>query len=222
MGYLLNYSGMYLHGAGYTILVSFIAVIGGFIIGLLASLARLSKSKILNIISAIYVEVIRDTPLFVQVMIIAFALPQIGINFPSFFGLSGDFTGAAFALTLNSGAYISKIMRSGIQSINKGQMEASRSLGLNYWQSMRYVIVPQAIKNILPALANEFVTLVKESAILSAVGISEIMFVSGAVANATYKAMGPYLVAMVLYFIITFTLSRLIGRFEKKLNSNGR
>lgn len=220
MGYLLNYTGLYLHGTGYTILVSFIAVIGGFILGLIASLARLSKSKVLNIISGIYVEVIRDTPLFVQVMIIAYALPLVGINFPSMFGLSSDFTGAAFALTLNSGAYISEIMRSGIQSINKGQMEASRSLGLNYWQSMRYVIVPQAIKNILPALANEFVTLVKESAILSVVGISEIMFVSGEVANATYKAMGPYMVAAVIYFVITFTLSRLIGLYEKKLNAN--
>lgn len=222
MGYLLNYTNLYLQGTGYTILVSFIAVIGGVIIGTLSSLARLSNSKILKAISATYVEVIRDTPLFVQVMLIAFALPQVGIKFPGIFGLSGDFTGAAFALTINSGAYISEIMRSGIQSINKGQMEASRSLGLNYWQSMRYVIVPQAIKNILPALANEFVTLVKESSILSVVGISEIMFVSGSVATATYKAFGPYVVAMVIYFVITFSLSRLIGMYEKKLNKNNR
>ena len=218
--YLMDYANLYLQGTGYTVLVSFIAVIGGVIIGTLTSLARLSNSKILNIIASIYVEVIRDTPLFVQVMLIAFALPQVGIMFPKIFGLSGDFTGAAFALTINSGAYISEIMRSGIQSINKGQMEASRSLGLNYWQSMRYVIVPQAVKNILPALANEFVTLVKESAILSAVGISEIMFVSGAVVTATYKPMGPYILAAVIYFVITFTLSRLVGMFEKKLNTD--
>src|SRR5699024_9518019 len=109
------------------------------------------------------------------------------------------------------------IMRSGIQSINKGQMEASRSLGFNYWQAMRFIIVPQAVKNILPALGNEFVTLVKESAIVSFVGIPDIMFVANTVKNSTYKAFGPYLFAALIYFIITFTLSKAIALLEKKM-----
>lgn len=217
MGYLGEYMGAFISGTGITILASFMAVIGGFVLGTLTCLAKMSNIKILRIISSIYIEVIRDTPLMVQIMIIAFALPQVGIDFPSMFGLGSLFTGGVFALTLNSGAYIAEIMRSGIQSIDKGQMEAARSLGLSYSQSMKFIIIPQAIKNILPALANEFITLVKESAIISIVGISDIMFVAGAVVNSTYRPMGPYLLAAVIYFIITFTLSKVIGRFEKKL-----
>lgn len=218
MGYLGEYMGSFMAGTGITILVSFMAVIGGFILGTLACLAKMSKFKGLRFISSIYIEIIRDTPLMVQLMIIAFALPQIGINFPSMFGLGSLFTGGVFTLTLNSGAYIAEIMRSGIQSIDKGQMEAARSLGLTYSQSMKYIIIPQAIKNILPALANEFITLVKESAIISIVGISDIMFVAGSVVNSTYKPMGPYLFAALIYFVITFTLSRVISRFEKSLS----
>ena len=219
MTFLADYMGTFLQGTGITILVSFLAVIGGFILGTLACLAKMSNIKILKFISSVYIEIIRDTPLMVQLMIIAFALPQIGINFPSIFGLGSLFTGGVFSLTLNSGAYIAEIMRSGIQSIDKGQMEASRSLGLSYTQAMRYIIIPQAIKNILPALANEFITLVKESAIISIVGITDIMFVAGTVANATYKSLETYLFAALIYFVITFTLSRVIGYFEKKLSN---
>ena len=108
-------------------------------------------------------------------------------------------------------------MRSGIQSVDKGQMEASRSLGLSYWATMRHVIVPQAVKNILPSLANEFVSLVKESAILSFIGVIDIMFTANTVKNATYDSFGPYLFAAAIYFVLTFTLSKLVGLLEKKM-----
>lgn len=212
-----EYYNAFLSGASVTLLMSAIALIFGFVIGLLACLAKISNSKILKLIANIYIEVIRDTPLVVQVCIFAFGLPALGVDFPPMFGYDPSFTAGVFALTLNSGAYIAEIMRSGIQAVNKGQMEASRSLGFNYWQSMRFVIVPQAIKNILPALANELVTLVKESAIMSFVAVADIMFVANSVKNSTYNALGPYVFAALIYFVITFTLSKLVGLLEKKM-----
>lgn len=215
--YLLDYSDIFIKGTGVTLLLSVVAVTFGFIIGFIACLGKLSKTKILNWIANVYIEVIRDTPLIVQLSIIYFGIPNItGIKYPDFFGFGSEFTAGAIGLTLNSGAYIAEIMRAGIQAVNKGQMEASRSLGMSYWQSMRYVIVPQAMKNILPALANEFVSLVKETAIVSTVGIMDLMSVAGAVKNTTFKAFGPYMFAAGIYFVITFTLSKLISRFESK------
>ena len=133
------------------------------------------------------------------------------------FGYDDTFTAAVMAMILNSGAYLAEILRSGISSVEKGQMEASRSLGLTYLQSMRYIIVPQAVKNILPALANEFISLVKESAIVAFVGVTDIMFVANSVKNSTYNGFGPYLFAALIYFVITFTLSKLVGLLEKKM-----
>ena len=208
----------YLQGAGVTVLLSFLALLFGFIVGLVACVCKISKDIILRWIANIYIEVIRDTPLLVQVMIIAFGFPMLlGVKYPTMFGYDDTFTGVVIALILNSGAYIAEILRSGISSVDKGQMEASRSLGLTYIQSMRYIIVPQAVKNILPALANEFISLVKESAIVAFVGVTDIMFVANSVKNSTYNGFGPYLFAALIYFVITFTLSKLVGLLEKKM-----
>lgn len=208
----------YIQGAGVTILLSFLALLFGFMVGLVACVCKISKNLILRWIANIYIEVIRDTPLLVQVMIIAFGFPMIlGVKYPTIFGYDDTFTGVVIALILNSGAYIAEILRSGISSVDKGQMEASRSLGLTYLQSMRYIIVPQAVKNILPALANEFISLVKESAIVAFVGVTDIMFVANSVKNSTYNGFGPYLFAALIYFVITFTLSKLVGLLEKKM-----
>ena len=208
----------YLQGAGVTILLSFLALLFGFMVGLVACVCKISKNIILRWIANIYIEVIRDTPLLVQVMIIAFGFPMLlGVKYPTMFGYDDTFTGVVIALILNSGVYIAEILRSGISSVDKGQMEASRSLGLTYIQSMRYIIVPQAVKNILPALANEFISLVKESAIVAFVGVTDIMFVANSVKNSTYNGFGPYLFAALIYFVITFTLSKLVGLLEKKM-----
>ena len=207
----------FLQGAGVTVLLSFLALLFGFMIGLVACVCKISKKLVLKWIASVYIEVIRDTPLVVQVMIIVFGLPALGVHYPALFGYDEAFTGALIALILNSGAYIAEILRSGISSVDKGQMEASRSLGLTYIQSMRYVIVPQAIKNILPALANEFISLVKESAIVSFVGVMDIMLIANSVKNSTYNAFGPLLIAALIYFVITFTLSKLVGLLEKKM-----
>lgn len=208
----------YLQGAGVTILISFMALLFGFIVGLVACVCKISKNIILRWIANIYIEIIRDTPLLVQVMIMAYGFPMIlGVKYPTMFGYDDTFTAAVMAMILNSGAYIAEILRSGISSVDKGQMEASRSLGLTYLQSMRYIIVPQAVKNILPALANEFISLVKESAIVAFVGVTDIMFVAISVKNSTYNGFGPYLFAALIYFVITFTLSKLVGLLEKKM-----
>mgnify|MGYP000965739252 FL=1 len=208
----------YIQGAGVTVLLSFLALLFGFIVGLVACVCKISKNIILRWIANIYIEIIRDTPLLVQVMIIAFGFPMLlGVKYPTMFGYDDTFTGVVIALILNSGAYIAEILRSGISSVDKGQMEASRSLGLTYLQSMRYIIVPQAVKNILPALANEFISLVKESAIVAFVGVTDIMFVANSVKNSTYNGFGPYLFAALIYFVITFTLSKLVGLLEKKM-----
>lgn len=215
--FLSKYASLFLEGASVTVIISLVALFFGCIIGMLICLMKLSTFKLLKVIATTYIEILRGTPLFVQIYIIYFGLPQIGIDFPSILGISSDFIAGAFALSINSGAYVAEILRSGIQSVERGQMEASRSLGLGYAATMRYVIIPQAIKNILPSLANEFITLVKESAIISVIGVREIMFTSSIVKNATYKPLEPLIVAAIIYFILTFTLSKLVGKFEKRL-----
>lgn len=215
--FLGKYFGMFLQGASITIQVSLVSLIIGFIVGLFICLMKMSKIKILKWLSTAYVELLRGTPLFVQVYIVYFGLAQFGIDFPDIGPIPGKFLAGTFALSINSSAYVAEIFRSGIQAVDKGQMEASRSLGLDYASTMRYVIVPQAVKNILPALANEFITLVKESAILSVIGVQDLMFKSIAVKNQTYIAFEPFIVAAAMYFVMTFTLSKLVGLLEKKL-----
>ncbi|WP_314730029.1 amino acid ABC transporter permease [Peptostreptococcus stomatis] len=216
--FINDYYLSYIQGAGVTILISFMALLFGFIVGLVACVCKISNKSVLKWIANVYIEVIRDTPLLVQVMIMAYGFPMIlGVKYPTMFGYDDTFTAAVMAMILNSGAYIAEILRSGISSVDKGQMEASRSLGLTYIQSMRYIIVPQAVKNILPALANEFISLVKESAIVAFVGVTDIMFVAISVKNSTYNGFGPYLFAALIYFVITFTLSKLVGLLEKKM-----
>lgn len=210
--FLGKYTPMFIDGTITTVSISFFALLFGVIIGLIICLAKISKNKVFNILASIYIEVIRGTPVMVQISIVYFGLPQIGIDFPS------EFVAAAFTLSINSGAYVAEILRSGIQSVDNGQMEASRSLGLNYWNTMRYIIVPQAIKNVLPALGNEFISLVKESSIISIIGVVELMFVAGQVRNTTYIALEPFIVAAAIYLVLTFTLSRLVGLLEKKMS----
>lgn len=214
---LNGYYGLIIEGAKVTILISLVALVFGFILGLLICLMKMSKFKVLKWPSSAYVQILRGTPLFVQIFIIYFGLPQFGISFPDIGSISSDFISGAFALSINSSAYVAEIFRSGIQSVDKGQMEASRSLGLGYVDTMKFVIVPQAIKNVLPALGNEFITLVKESSIISVIGVQELMFRAGIVRTSIAKAFEPYIAAAIMYLIITTVLSWLVGLLEKKL-----
>lgn len=214
---LSGYYGVFIQGAKTTIIISLVSLVIGFVLGLLICLMKMSKIKILKWPASAYVQILRGTPLFVQIFIIYFGLPQLGIQFPDIGPFSSDFVSGAFALSINSSAYIAEIFRSGIQAVDKGQMEASRSLGLGYVDAMRYVIVPQAVKNVLPALANEFITLVKESSIISVIGVQELMFKAGIVRTALYRPFEPYIMAAIMYLVMTTILSLLVGLLEKKL-----
>lgn len=204
---LLEYKMFYLDGLKYTILISILSVLLGSVLGIVLSLMKISNNKFLNLISTAYVEFFRGTPLLVQVYIIFYG---INLDIPKF-------AAGVFALSLNSGAYVAEIIRSGIQSVDNGQMEASRSLGLNYAQSMRHIIIPQAIKNVLPALGNEFIVIIKESAIVSVIGIHEIMYNAQVIRGNTFEPFAPLFIAAVLYFILTFSLSKLLNKLEGRL-----
>lgn len=215
--FLSNYSQFFIDGTKITIAISVCTLLLGFIVGVVICLARISRNKVLSFLGRVYIEFLRGTPLLVQIYIIYFGFPTIGIKFPSLGPIPSEYVSAVVALSINSSAYIAEILRSGIQSIDKGQMEASRSLGLDYSTSMRLVIIPQALKNVLPALANEFIVLVKESSIVSVIGIQDLMYSADIVKGNTYLAFEPLLVAAMIYFILTFTLSKLVGLLEFKL-----
>ncbi|MGX7092471.1 amino acid ABC transporter permease [Hutsoniella sourekii] len=215
MEIIQEYLPLFLKGALYTIQIAGATVIFALPLGAILALMRLSESKILNGIARFYVEIIRGTPLLVQVYLVYFGLPMFNIHLD-------DFISAVLAVTINSAAYMSEIMRSGIQSIDPGQNEAARALGMPKSLTFRKIILPQAIKNILPAIGNEFAVLIKETSIVSVLGIKDLMFASDTVRGATYTTFTPLLFAALLYFIMTFTVSQLMNRFEGRLSqSNG-
>lgn len=221
--FLSEYSQFFIDGTKITIVISLFTLVLGFMVGIIICLGRISRNKILSLLSSVYIEFLRGTPLLVQIYIIYFGFPTIGIKFPDLGPIQSEYISAIVALSINSSAYIAEILRSGIQSVDKGQMEASRSLGLDYSMSMRLIIIPQALKNVLPALANEFIVLVKESSIASVIGIQELMYSADIVKGNTYLAFEPLLVAAMIYFVLTFSLSKLVGVFELKLqNKNVR
>ncbi|GAB6089583.1 amino acid ABC transporter permease [Spirochaeta dissipatitropha] len=217
--FLLVYWPIFLRGAANTIVLAFFTVILGSIIGMIVALLKLSPSRLFRFLASAYIEVVRGTPLLVQIFIIYYGLP---FNIPSAVVLGVDlsrFIPGIIALSINSGAYVAEIIRAGIQAVDKGQMEAARSLGFNTSKAMKLVILPQAVKNILPALGNEFVVIIKESSIVSVIGISELMYNSSIVRGVTYRPMEPLLVAALLYFIMTFSLSKGLGIAERRLRS---
>lgn len=210
----VQYKSYYLLGIRITLLLSLFSLVVGSTLGAILSILRLSKSKFLSFISTSYIELVRGTPVIVQIALVFFGSYALtGINMDKFLS-------AFIALSLNCAAYVAEIIRSGIQSIDKGQTEASRSLGISSGQTMRYIILPQAIKNILPALGNEFVTLIKETSIASTIGVADLMYASKIVQSSSFQPFNPLIIVAVTYFIITFTLSRLIGLFERRLAQN--
>lgn len=213
---------LFLQGVVCTISLSALTVLFGFILALLIAMCRMGRSRILKAISTAYVELFRATPMVVQVFIIYYVVfdgVKVLPNFKLFGFIRFDrFFPAVVALALNSGAYLSEIIRSGIQSIDGGQTEAARSLGLSSWQTMRFVVLPQAIKNILPAIANEFVTIIKESAICYTIGVQDIMSAVNAVKGATFRMGEALIIATALYFCLTFPTSKIIAHFERKMS----
>jgi polar amino acid transport system permease protein len=199
-----------LMGAGVTIQISALSVSFGLLIGMFVAIARLSKLWPVKFLAGIYVDFIRGTPLLVQIFIIYFALPMI-------LGTRIDpFIAAITACSINSGAYVAEIFRAGIQSIDKGQMEAGRSLGMTWAQTMRYIILPQAFKRIIPPLGNEFIAMLKDSSLVSVIGFEELTRRGQLIIARTYGSFEIWLTVAFIYLIMTLTISRLVDFLERR------
>ena len=217
--FLPKYGMLFIQGVECTLLLAVVSVLLAVIPALLLALMRLSKNRLIKGVSGAYITVFRSTPLLVQLMIISFGLFA---NFNSRYNLFGfipmlNFVPCVVALALNSSAYVAEIFRAGILAVDAGQMEAARSLGLSKWSSMQLVVLPQAIKNVLPALANEIITMVKESSICSMLGMAELMFAAKTVASSTYITLAPYTIAALIYFCINYPASKGIEAIERRM-----
>jgi glutamine transport system permease protein len=209
---VVDYIPALLQGLYYTLLISVVGLIIGFILGAIFGLGRISRSKILYGISAVYVEVLRGTPVLVQAIWIYFALPLIiGFNIPSL-------AAGIIVIGLNSGAYIAEIVRGAVQSVEKGQMEAGRSLGLSRHLTMRYVIWPQAFKRMIPPLGNQFIISIKDTSLLSVILVPELIFQGRLIASNHFNAVEIYTTVAIFYLVITLTLSKILNLMEKRLN----
>ncbi|WP_415621456.1 ABC transporter substrate-binding protein/permease [Liquorilactobacillus sp.] len=205
-----NYWTYFAKGIEYTLIITVVSVFFGFILGVILALLRLSKNKLGKAVAVAYIEFVRGTPLMVQVMFVYFGVGAVIQSLPAL--LAG-----IIAVSLNSAAYVAEVIRSGIESIPTGQTEAARSLGLSQSLTYRYVVIPQALKNIWPALGNEFITLIKESSIVSIIGVGDLMYQMQLVQSATYKGVIPIFITMVIYFVMTFGLSKVLGYFEGRM-----
>ena len=197
----------FVSGLGYTLLISLFSVLLGLVIGILMALMRLSKSKILRAVSGIYIDIIRGTPTMAQLLIIYFVI---------FANVHIDKWVVGFiAFGINSGAYIAEIVRGGILSVNIGQTEAGRSLGMTHKQTMASIVMPQAMKNILPALGNEFVVLIKETAVIGMIANIDLVGAARKVQSLTYDYLIPLLSIAVIYYVVIKIISTLLSKVEK-------
>lgn len=201
-------------GLSITISLSIIAVFFGAILGALLALGKMSRFKILRGIITAFIEIIRGTPILLQLYLFYFILPMAlpALNIETYPSI-------AIALVVNSSAYVSEVIRSGIQAVDKGQTEAARSLGLNKTQTMLKVVLPQAVKNILPALGNEFIMIIKETSLASTFFVGDLMTSYLTVRGATFLAIESLFIVGVIYFVLTFALSKLVGVYENKLKN---
>ncbi|MBQ6218026.1 MAG: amino acid ABC transporter permease [Erysipelotrichaceae bacterium] len=209
----LEYWPMFLKGALGTLRFAAIAVAGGTVLGTLIAILRLSNNKILNFISTIYVDVLRGTPLLVQMYISYFFLPMV---IPALNNVDKEVT-VLIALTMNSSAYVSEIIRGGINSVDIGQTEAARSLGMSASHTMTKIILPQAIKNILPSLANEYISMIKETSMAGTFMLYELMYTRTILANK-YLSWQPLFIIAGIYLIITLVLTNLVKFFERRMS----
>ena len=202
-------------GVGYTLALSAIAVLAGVILGSLMAVGKMSRLKVLRAIITAFVEIIRGTPALLQLFIAYFIVPMIFS-----FAEMTPFTCVAVGLSLNSAAYVTEIIRSGINAVDKGQTEAARALGLTSRTTMMKVVMPQAVKNILPALGNEFITVIKETSLASTFFVGELMTTYSVVKGVTFNVIPTLMDIGVIYFVLTFTLSKLLGMAERRMRAS--
>ncbi len=221
---LTEYWELFLEGTGYTLLMALIGTVAGFIIGLVIAVIRTvpaekDKScvkwalmKAINFILSVYVEVIRGTPMMVQALIIHYSwFAKIGMP---------PLLSAIIIISVNTGAYMAEIVRGGIISIDKGQVEGAQSIGMTHFQTMTLVVIPQAIRNIMPSIGNEFVVNIKDSSVLSVISITELMFMSKSAGGTYFQFVPAYVICAVIYFILTFTVTRILRLVEKKMDGD--
>ncbi|MBR1398361.1 MAG: amino acid ABC transporter permease [Selenomonadaceae bacterium] len=213
---VVNSFPLLLIGAGVTIQITLLSVIVGVIIGLFVGIARISSFKFIRLAAAVYVDFFRGTPLLIQIFLIYFAIPVIT-------GQRMDpFVSAISPCGINSGAYVAEIFRAGIQSIDAGQMEAGRSLGMTWTQTMRYIIVPQAFKRVIPPLGNEFIALLKDSSLVSVIGFEELTRRGQLIIARTYGSLEIWLSVAIIYLVMTLTISRFVAYLEKKFKTGDK
>ena len=200
----------FMEGVEITLQLAFFTVLFGSLLGLVVAVCRRTRLLPLRWLMNAYVAFIRGTPLLVQVLLVVYGLPQLGIRFPRM-------TLCIIALVINSGAYMAELIRAGLQSVEKGQVEAAESLGKSSGQTMLYIILPQAVKVTLPAMGNEFVAIIKESSILYAVGVYELTYQAYKLASVNYYYIETMIVAALIYFVLTYVATKLLGLLERRM-----
>ena len=222
--FVQTYGPMFLRGAGTTLLIALTGTLAGFLIGLGVGvvrtipcrredgLVRYALLRVVRAVLSIYIEVFRSTPMIVQAMVIYYGCAQMfGLNLPQL--LAGF-----LIVSINTGAYLSEIMRGGIQSVDPGQREAAAAIGMTHVQTMLHVVLPQAIRNTLPALGNEFIVNIKDTSVLNVISVSELFFVSKSAAGTFFKYFEVFFITSVIYFVMTFACTRLLRLLEKKMD----
>ncbi|WP_312093542.1 amino acid ABC transporter permease [Aminipila sp.] len=217
MGIKVAYSGIWV-----TLQITIVAVIIGVTLGLIIALCKLSRHKLIRVPAILYIELLRGTPLLVQALILYYGLPMLLQSKGIMFRWDYPIVAGMIVCGINSSAYVAEIIRSGLQAIDKGQMEASRSLGMTHFQAMKLVIIPQAFKVILPALGNEFVSLIKETAVLSVITITEITRKSTLWSSVTFQSWPAYLGTAFVYLSLTIPLSRVVVYLERRMAQSDR
>lgn len=209
----------FLKGTGVTLQLTFIAVSFGILLGLLLALCRISQNTILNKISWVYIWIFRGTPLLMQIMVVYYALPMISEQFLGKAIILSEFSSAILAMGLNSAAYMAETIRGAIQSIDKGQMEASIALGMSYKQAMFKIIIPQSYRRLIPPVGNEFIMLLKDSSLVSAIGMADLLRNARVMANGTGNAI-YYLYATIIYLALTSIFTLVFQKLEKKFSAH--
>lgn len=206
---------LFMRGAAISLQIAALGCAIGFSLGTLIGFAQTYGNKAARIITTLYVTIIRGTPMLVQIAFVYFVLPQFGISL-------GAFWSAVIAIGFNSAAYISQVIRTGISAVGKGQLEAARVLGLSELQTMRYIVLPQAVRVVLPALGNEFVTLIKDSSLASTIGVMELSKEGAFVISRTYDAISVYCAIAAIYLVMTTTLSLLVNKLEQRMGQHAQ
>jgi len=225
---LANYGPLLLAAMGQTLLLALWSLFFACLIGLFVGILSVLKSRVCNIIATIFVDIIRGVPMIVLAFFVYFGVPMLmndNLNWAAMTGSKFTFTAlqaGIICLSLNCGAYMAEIIRAGIESVDKGQMEGARSCGMTNAQAMRYVVMPQAVKNILPAIGNEFVTMVKETSIIQYLGIGDLMYNNGIVVTSTYNPLPCYYISAIIYLALNIILGKGLNIFEGRLRKSER